>query len=652
MTGTLSVTIASAIYLMSSISGAFAGSDLVKSTLRIDNAHNAVWETSQDPGNEDITGTIKGGVNVAEGTSFIDANVKQDIDKSLKDINFHIYSGLSDEFLEVIGKLDAKFPDEIFENPVQVNHFAINASSVTNIESSNSNGNLKFSATGITEWRDANFAFSFDGSVKEFSGSTHFDVGLSEEDIAKMPLKSMEFEITEEGDVTTLFLKLGVPSGSPLAQNLRMAPVAVPILRVQWEQQYGIKVNKVEATPIKEADGVVSVSLLIEVEKLRDQIAPFIPMIKASIPQDAGFDVDELVVAINHLLDTRLAQVALNFDIVEGKLIGTFNTKLKNLNSLWQGYFSYMKAKSDTLNKLMDDASPEARPVLIFQQVYIEKLLEMMSLMRASAIKASGTGELHLKTDGENRLIDGMFNFDASEYQDYVAKAKDAGIPIAVNSASIFELSFVEGNRFLGDLYLDMDAEGLGYYKMLAEETLRRMQDKEQETALLAEFNVKDANLDFAFENGEAVLRGYVKSSPLTGIVDALMKASNLDIDPSIKGFTYDMLSDENGDGHSKANVYLAGVESKQAATEMMGLLAAGEKTEIIENVDEKLTMPALADLNIVVADALKPLQQRGRLLSGRSLAAKDDKFMWFFMASILFVLVWVILRAKKTRES
>ena len=91
MIGTLTTTTATAIYFMSSMVAGFMGGDQYDGTLRIDSAHNAILEISQNTGDKSLIGTIKGGVDASEGISFIDMKVNLDSKKRFKDTDIHFY---------------------------------------------------------------------------------------------------------------------------------------------------------------------------------------------------------------------------------------------------------------------------------------------------------------------------------------------------------------------------------------------------------------------------------------------------------------------------------------------------------------------------------------------------------------------------------
>ena len=137
-----------------------------ESTLRIDNAHNAVWETIKDStGDDDITGSIKGGVDLPRGALVVDATLRPNDAEDLKDVNVHLYSGVINDMLEMIGKIDIIIPDDAYDSEVQLKQLQIDATSVSNIKEYYTDGSFSLSASGIEDWRDADITFDFNSTT-------------------------------------------------------------------------------------------------------------------------------------------------------------------------------------------------------------------------------------------------------------------------------------------------------------------------------------------------------------------------------------------------------------------------------------------------------------------------------------------------------
>jgi hypothetical protein len=510
----------------------------------IDSARNAVIKTTTTSPNKGYTGSIDAAGDFAKGLSTIKGDIKlsPEDQKSVADSKAFFYTTVG-QTLEAVGNVDLVIQPDKDKPSLQSldGNLQLGQDSSTGY----SKGEFTLGATAAQELPQFAVNGTVDASGKLLSNDGNFSMDLKE-NAEKIPFKSLQVDLTEAQNTTTLAVSVLAPSSSPMASNLRMIgknPDQVKTGVTAMLGQFAIQVDKVELTEYKDGPEGVSGKLTIAIKEWR-------PVAKAGMSRymdQAGDAIDKTKAAsgVDELLAARIDDLNVKLSIDKSTLSGSVHSKIENTESLALGYYDVIASAMEGQFKQKTHRSTIQRVIMAMQLVQIEDARKTVQVLAESGMSVKGSAKLSLdpapadkaKGTKPSFTIKGDLDSSVDHVADYLSKAKAAHLPVADKVAGKATVHLAQNGHLAATLYGYSDANILDFYRQLAVDTATKVGATPDAIKLVDGVQVKGGTFEGKFDKGEVSFNGYAETSNLVPAFSAVFRGMSEGATADVTGF-------------------------------------------------------------------------------------------------------------------
>ena len=592
-------------------------------TVKVSGDRNAVVQfTGTESADPDASGSLKASADFKAGKSAIDGEITVKNSPETQDANVSFYTSADGSKLEAIGFVDAKVPP----SPDAPKKFSVNVESVT--EGDQSAADFKFDMLMPAQGEaipEGSGDMKFDGNFKAVTSSGKFNFSGADINADDVPFDSLSFEITEAENKTTITFEVRMAKSDPNSAQLDSLPQMAGMLEGQLKQA-NIKYENLEfPAPKEEGEQKIGTGKVTLID-LRGTIRPFLGMASGQLQGEMGPDVD-VKGAFEKMLELKFDKFAFTFKVEGNKMDGTFEMNMSNLNTFLEGYMVILPAVQAQQNReLSQEIAREMGPAGMGFQPFIETLLNANTNQGVAALKAalassltlSGNAEFKMGLTGDEGAKDMTLtangNLLSKNYKDYVAKAKELGVPVAEKAVGKIDLDLTDGTQLNGDLYLYTDGDLFRFYKGMMADAAKSANAPADVVKELEAFDMKGLTFKADMAGNKITLKGSSETTDLTGLTKlALSKAQ---VDATLTGFGMDMQMPEGQDSKVAASVYFSEFlpgKNEAQIKEMMGL--PGSATVTMDASADDVKLVAVEAPEIKVDGKLAEVQTEGQQL-------------------------------------
>ena len=588
-------------------------------TVKVSGDRNAVVQVnSTEPGEPGVSGMLKASADFKAGKSAIDGEFDLKDSPDTKDVNVSFYTKANGKSIEAIGVVDAKVPP----SPDAPTKFSINAESVTEGDQSSADFKLNLVAPNNGEAIPTGSGdMKFDGDFKAVKSSGKFNLAGADINAEEIPFESMSLEITEVENKTTISFEVKVPKASPMAAQLDTLPDMATTLEQQLTQA-NIQFENLEfPAPTEEGELKVGKAKMTLID-IRGTIKPFLGMASGQLQGEMGPDVD-VKAAFEDMLEVKFDKFAFTMTVSGDKMDGTFEANMSNLDRFLQGYLVILPPLQEQSNReAAREIAREMGPAGMALQPAIETFLNANAAQGVDAIKAALNSSLKMTGNAEFKIEpkekDTEFNMSGNllttGYKDYIAKAKELGIPVAEKAVGKIDLEMKDGTQLTGDMYVYTDGDLLHFYKGLISDSAKSANAPPEVVKELEAFEMKDMTFKGEMKDNKLTLKGSSESSDLTGITKLALTQAQ--VDATLTGLNLDLQMPEGAETKVDGRIYFSDFlpgKNEAQIKEAMGLPASASVAVDASTDDVKLV--AVEAPEVSVDGKLAEIQSEGQEL-------------------------------------
>jgi hypothetical protein len=588
-------------------------------TVKVSSDRNAVVQvTGSEPGEPDASGMLKASADFKAGQSAIDGEFDLKDSPDTKDVTVSFYTKASGKSIEAIGYMDAKVPP----SPDAPSVFTINAETVT--EGDQSSADFKLDVAGPNEGEDipaGSGDMKFDGDFKAMSSSGKFSFSGADIKADEVPFESMSFEITEAENKTTVSFEIKVPKASEMATQLDQLPAMAGMVEGQLKQA-NIKYEGLEfPAPTEEGEFKVGKAKMTLID-LRGTIRPFLGMASGQLQGEMGPDVD-VQGAFEKMLEVKFDKFAFSMNVAGDKMDGTFEVNTSNIDKFLDGYLVILPAIQEQSNgELAREIAREMGPAGMAMQPAIESFLNANANQGVAAIKAavassltvSGNAEFKLEPKEKDMHFSMSGNIVSKGYKDYVAKAKELGVPVAEKAVGKIDINMKDGAQLTGDLYLYTDGDLVHYYKGMMTDAAKSGNAPAEVIKELEAFDLKGMTFKADLAGNKLSLKGSSETTDLTGITKMVLQQAQ--IDATLTGLNLDLQMPDGGETKIDGRVYFSEfMPGKNEAQIKEALGLPGAANVAVDASADDVKIVAVSAPEIAVDGKLADVQSSGQKL-------------------------------------
>lgn len=592
-------------------------------TVKVASDRSAVVHVTSTAGDPDVSGTVKGGANLKEGKGGLRADLTIKNAKELEGAQADMYAKMTGNTIEAVGYLNAKVPAD----PTAPKVFDVNVETVTDGDQSAGNFKIAVEAPkGAESVPKGSGSIKGSGDFKAFKSSGDFEFSGADIKGSEIPFTHFELTISEAGagpqTKTTIAFKVTAPKDSPVTQNLGQLPGMVPMLEQQLKSSQ-IKYEGI-SFPAPTVEGTNSTSTgTITLVDVRATIKPFLPMMAQQMPQGGP----ELQKGLEDIIETRMDKIAFTMDVKPDAVNGNFNLDLSALDKFFSGYLALLPVIQQESNQNMMAEAGEFGVILgPLLKLNTEQAVESIKILSSSSLTLDGEAKFTLDTKGDdaNKMV--TFNADgqvsSKNYQDYVTKAKAAGLPVAEKAVGKLTIGLKDQTALTGDAYLFTDGPLVNYYKGMLGKAAKEAKLTEDVQKAITELSFNDISAKMTLKDNKLTILGSSNTSDLTKLVGLALKQGVPQFQADLTGGSVDVTMDDKGTGKSDVKVNFANfLPGKDAAgiKEVLGLPANATVTMDAPAADVALV--AVEQPEIAVDGNLVAVQTEGQKLLNVSAA-------------------------------
>ncbi len=513
----------------------------------IDGQRNATVVISTDDGEKGLDGTIKASADLTKAESAIDVNLNIEDAKEFGDGTLLAHLQMTGERMEMIGSVDMPIPPggdapEVFDVSVE---------SVTEKDHQTAEVAMKIVAPSPEQIPTIAIGGDFNGSTKTLVTNINYSIEGEAADLGEIPFSKFDLAISDQEDLTTIALTMAAPSDSQFASQLKMLPQAKGMLEQQF-QQANITVEKIEFPPSEDADGQTVQKGTIVLKGLRTTLNG---LIDAFGPNMGSPEIDAQAVMqiLKGIVAVRTNKFEFSMNVNGGKVEGAVVMDLTDLEKFYQAYIDAMPAFMEMAYAQQGyrELGEFAGAFEAFQKINLENGLQMVKIMMETDIGFEGEGSFGMSTPAEGKMsLETSLNMKTNNYQQFMAKAKEAGFPVAEKALVLGNVEFKEG-RLVGDGYIFTDGEMLKYYKSMLVAALAQAGKAEVEE-IVKGLEVKESRVDLTLKGQQLTIKGFSETSDLTQLSAAIMKNVAPQVEGTLVGAKMDFTFKPDGTGEGQ----------------------------------------------------------------------------------------------------
>lgn len=604
------------------LSFSWAGAqDAKETTLKIAGDRTAVLHgTGTESPDPDVSGNLKGSADLKAGKSAFKADLVLKNTPELQGAKAGLYTQMTGKSIEAIGFIDAKIPEE----PDSPKTLTIKGETVT--EGDQSAGNFDINVLVPAQGEDVpngSGDMKFEGDFKAIKSSGNFSFSGADIKTDEIPFQSMNFEITEVENKTTISFEMKVAKDSELAAQLDSLPMAAGMIEGQLKQQ-GIKYEGLDfPAPTVEGESKVGKAKLTIVD-LRGTIRPYLGFASAQLQAEMGPDVD-VNGAFESMLEVKMDKLGFGMSVAGEKLDGNFEMNASNLGKFYEGYLILIPAIQKQSNQELAREAGELGPLIVaFLELNSEQAVKALKALVESSMSMSGDAKFNLGKKEQDVSFTASGNIMTKNYQDYVTKAKAAGLPVAEKAVGHFDLELKDKTNLVGDMYLYTDGDLVTYYKGMMETAATKANAPAEVLDAVKGLEFDKMAMKLNLQDSKMTIEGNSSTSDLTAISNIAIKQAMMGSggtwDAKLTGANFDVQAPEGSDGKIDFKVFFSDFypgKDEAAIREALGLPGS-----------VKIAMDAPADEAKLVAVEVPEITVDGKLAdvqaSGQKLLASS----------------------------
>lgn len=565
--------------------GSWAGAEEL--SVKVSGDRSAVLNVVDTAGDPELAGTVKGAANLKEGKSGLRADLTLKNAADLQGAQADLYAMMTGSTIEAIGYLNAKVPAD----PSAPKVFDLDLESVTEGDQSGANFHVNFEGPAGTEpVPKGNGKFAIKGDFKAFKSNGDFEFSGGTIKGSDVPFSKFDLTITETGTgepnspvKTAIAFTITAPKDSPTAQQLAALPMAAASLE-QNLKSANIKYEGISfPAPTTEGNNSVSKGALTLID-LRTTIKTFLPLMAAQM--QGGPEVQK---GLEELIEARCDKFAFTLEVQDTALKGTVALDASNLAKFFSGYLTLLPAIQESSNQQMMANAGEFGPMLApLLKLNAEQAVESVKLLATSAMTLDAEMSFNLDVKGDEKAPDKTLAFKAegkmasTNYQDYVTKAKAAGLPVAEKAVIKVTASLKDQTALTGDAYIFTDGDIVNYYKGMLAKAAKEGQAPEEVQKAISDLRIDDVGMKLTLKDNELNVLARSTTSDFSKIAALILKQANPAFEAELSGGAVDMALDDKGAGKSDVKIFFANImPGKDAAAikEVLGLPANANVT-------------------------------------------------------------------------
>ena len=574
---------------------------------------------TNDAGDPDVSGTIKGAANLKEGKSGLKADLTIKNAAELQGAQADLYANLTGKTVEIIGYVNAKLPPD----PQAPKVFDADLETVTEGDQMAGHFNVNFEGpAGPDPVPKGSGKGSIKGDFKAFKSSGDYEFSGADIKGSDVPFNKFELTITETaGEAnavkTTIALTIAAPKGSEMATQLAGLPDFGKMLEAQLPQQQIKFENAKFPAPTEEGTNTVAKAEITLID-LRTTIKPYMGMMAMQMQ-----GVPDAQKALEEIIEARMDKLSFTMDVAETSVKGTFGLDASNLEKFWNGYLTLLPAIQEMSNQQMLADAGEFGPLLApLLKLNTEQAVESVKLLATSSMAFDGKAEFNLDVKGAEGAPDKTMAFKAggelmfTNYKDYTTKAKAAGLPVAEKAVAKITLGLKDGNTLNGNAYVYTDGDFVNYYKNMLAKAAKESQAPEDVQKAIAELALNDMGMKFSLKDNKMSIAAKGNTSDLTKISALVMKQGLPEFAAELTGGAVDVTMDDKGTGKADIKVNFANfLPGKDAAgiKEVLGL--PSNATVTMDAPAGEVALVAVEQPELAVDGQLVAIQTDGQKL-------------------------------------
>ena len=591
----------------------FAGAQ--ETTVKVSGDRTAVIQVLDKAGDADVSGTVKGALNLKEGKSGLRADLVLKNAAELQGAQGDLYAITTGNALEVIGYINAKLPPD----PSAPSVFDLDLETVTEGDQSAAKFNLHLEAPAQPNTPKGGGTANFKGDFKKLTAGGDFEMSGGDIDGSQVPFQKFELNITETDNKTTIAFVLAAPKGGDIATQLDSLPSLKALLERQLKEM-GITVEGVDfPAPVEEGESKVGKGQLTLVD-IRAFIKPYLGLFASQMP-----GVPEAQNALEQMLEAKIDKLSLTLEVQANALKGNVAAEGSNLDRFWSGYLTLMPALQEMSNQQMLADAGEFRAFLEpLLKLNTKQTVDSLKLLSTSSLTFEGEGKFSMDVSGEGAeqkmTVKSDGNLLMSNYSDYATKAKAAGLPVAEKAVGKLKLGLKNKTDLLGDAYLYTDGNMMNFYKNMLAEAAKQAQATEEVQKAIAGFTFEQAGFKATLKDNKVTLLGRSTTSDLTAIAGLILKQTLPQLDATFTGAALDVSMDDKAGGQADARFFFSNfMPGKDAAAikEALGLPSAA--TVALDAPSDQVTLVAVEQPELAVDGQLVAVQEAGKSLLASS---------------------------------
>lgn len=565
--------------------GTWAGAEEL--SVKVSGDRSAVLNVVDTAGDPELAGTVKGAANLKEGKSGLRADLTLKNSAELQGAQADLYAMMTGSTIEAIGYLNAKVPAD----PNAPKVFDLDIESVTEGDQSGANFHVNYEGpAGTDPVPKGSGKFAIKGDFKAIKSTGEFDFSGGTIKGSDIPFNKFELTISETGAgdanspvKTAISFTISAPKDSPTAQQLAALPMAASSLE-QNLKSAAIKYEGISfPAPTTEGNNTVAKGSLTLID-LRTTIKGFLPLMAAQM--QGGPEIQK---GLEQLIEARCDKFTFTLDVQDTALKGTVAVDASKLDQFFAGYLTLMPAIQESSNQQMMANAGEFGPMLApLLKLNAEQAVESVKLLATSAMTIDAEMNFNLDVKGADNAPEKTLAFKAegkmasTNYQDYVTKAKAAGMPVAEKAVIKVTATLKDQTALTGNAYLFTDGDILNYYKGILAKAAKEGQAPEDVQKAITELRIDDIGMKLTLKDNKLNILARGTTSDFSKFAALVLKQVNPAFEAELTGGAVDLALDDKGAGKTDVKVFFANfLPGKDAAAikELLGLPANANVT-------------------------------------------------------------------------
>lgn len=573
-------------------------------------------------GDSGLAGDLEASADLAEGSSALRADLRLEDAGDLGDGTVGAFLRLGADSMETIGTVDVPLPAEGGDVPERLD---LSFESVIEGDTAHATGRVETAVPSDEPVPAVALDGTMEGSPGAFSGTVDYTVTLPEGQARRIPVTELSLAIADRaadtGDggtvVTTLTLSVTAPTGSPLAPQLRSASQLRPMIEQQLTQA-GLQVERIELPPVEETGETLTAGATVAVRDLRGSLAGFLSMAGPAMVPDTlvdTVDMEAITAPLRRMIEPRVDSLSLTANVDGATVSGTLEGEVSRLEAFVDGYLGLIEMMSENAPAAGEEDGEEGtRFAAALQEANMKQSARTMQVLMDSDLSFRADGQLDLGGAEGTTTVDGRFTVSVEDYGDFAERARAEDLPVAETALGTGDLELTEAGRLEGRWYARSDIAWQDAYRGMILEALADVGASGEATSLVEEADLEDAALSLELDGRDLTVRGYSRTTPLTGASRVVLGRLKPELEGTPVGARASYTFRPDGTGEGEVLVHFADFMPGRSAAEIaeaMGL--SGPDAVRMDASSEAVALTRVERPAVEVSDELADVRASAR---------------------------------------